>query len=92
MLTPEVEEHIEELLESCDCRGNPSVVCHRWGCEEVRMLYEEVKRLQLQLERDQSAYALMRKGMESQAELMDGMKQELRQTQKAYKELMSETE
>ncbi len=38
----------------------------------------ELERLQLQYERDQSAYRLMQKGMESQAELMDGLKQQAR--------------
>ncbi len=38
----------------------------------------ELERLQLQYERDQSAYRLMQKGMESQAELMDDLKQQAR--------------
>ena len=47
MLSHDFEEHVEELLERCECRDKPGVVCRAWGCEEVRVLWEEVKRLRV---------------------------------------------
>ncbi len=68
--------------------NDPLVVTWTEGIKAIGNLRKQVKgqaaeleRLQLQYERDQSAYRLMQKGMESQAELMDGLKQQARSFQ-----------
>ena len=48
------------------------------GRQRVRDLIAEVRRLRCQLEGERKARELLLAGMESQAELMDGLKQELR--------------
>lgn len=44
----------------------------------LREAAAEIERLRLRLERDAATYATMQKGMESQAELADALKQETR--------------
>jgi hypothetical protein len=48
------------------------------GVIVIKTLREENATLKLRLERDAATYALMQKGMERQAELMDGLKQDCR--------------
>jgi hypothetical protein len=52
------------------------------GTDEVAQLKSEVAQLKLELEGERKANALWAKGMESQCELMDSMKQELRALRK----------
>ena len=56
------------------------------GCrigDRMDFVFAELQRQAEQYARDQSAYALMQKGMESQSALMDGLKQENRQLRAA---------
>ncbi len=57
---------------------------------EVLQLREENAALALRLERDAVTYATMQKGMESQAELMDGLKQRCRELERARDVLFTE--
>ncbi len=77
---PEGMEHCTIQFKSCPV-GHGRLTATNWVQHECYVC--EINRLKTQLERDQSAYVLMQKGMESQAELMDDLKQRARKAETA---------